>query len=217
MTKLLVKNTKILKSNSDKVAVYNFGIPAFRSKSGFKTCPLAGKCASGCYARQSAYIFTTVKAAYEWRLKMSLKSDFANAVALELEPKVRTATRLGKTLVIRIHDSGDFYSLEYINKWFKVMTQFPDVKFYSYTKMVPIFKQLKDIPINFTLIYSEGGLADKRIDYKKDRHSRVFESLEQLKAAGYTDCTENDLNVYKSLKCGLVYHGHNKYRWKTSA
>lgn len=222
MTQLLVKNAKIAKSNNNQFTVYNFGIPAYRSQSGFITCPMAGTCGKtgGCYAMQGAYIWTPVKAAYEYRLEMSFKPDFAHAVALELEPKAKTALRVNKMLVIRIHDSGDFYNAEYLDKWLEVINKYPNIKFYAYTKMLPLFRAYKKkglIPNNFTIIFSEGGIKDNNINRETERHSRVFESLEQLKAAGYEDCTENDLNIFNSLKCGLVYHGHAKYKWNTNA
>lgn len=217
MTELLVKNAKIAASNSGLFTVYNFGIPAYQSKSKLKTCPMAGSCAKGCYATQGAYAWTNVQAAYEWRLQATLKSDFETEMNKAIAIKLKTAQRQGKTLVIRIHDSGDFYGLDYIQKWFNIMRLFPAVKFYAYTKMIPIFKRL-ELPVNFTLIYSEGGLADNKINPEIDRHARVFGSLEELLAAGYIDTTENDLNaIGPNHKIGLVYHGAKSKTWTTSA
>jgi hypothetical protein len=221
MTDLLVKNAKIANSNDNKHTVYNFGIPAFQSESGLKTCPMAGQCAKGCYAQQGAYLWTPVAKAYEWRLSQTLETNFSDLMIKAIESKFKTANRQSKQLVIRIHDSGDFYNAEYIGKWFEVMKHYPTVKFYAYTKMVPLFQKLTKqgkVPANFTLIYSEGGLADAKINHSLERHSRVFESLEQLQAAGYIDTTENDLNaIGDSLKVGLCYHGHAKYKWNTAS
>lgn len=36
------------------IKIVNFTLPALKSCSGVVTCPMAGQCASGCYARQGA-------------------------------------------------------------------------------------------------------------------------------------------------------------------
>lgn len=226
MTDLLVKNAKIAKSNDDSNTVYNFGIVAYKSRiTGEITCPAAGECgnAEGCYALQKTYTWPVVMQAYEWRFEQTKRDDFADLLAKELAPKLRTAQRSGKQLVIRIHDSGDFYSLEYIAKWFDVMRAFPEVKFYAYTKMVRLFKKLQNnpvwvLPVNFTLIYSYGGIHDSYIDPHTDRHSAVFSSREELEAAGYAYANDNDLvAIGENHNIGLVYHGAASKAWKAGA
>jgi hypothetical protein len=216
MTELLVKNSKIAKANNTELSVYNFGIPAFQSATGLKTCPMAGACAKGCYATQGSYSWTPVKAAYEWRLEQTLRADFVPTMIVTLRVKLKSAKRTGKQLVIRIHDSGDFYSLEYATKWLAIVTDLPEVKFYAYTKQVPMFKRL-DIPSNLTIIYSEGGLADARINTDVDRHARVFGSAQELTAAGYSDASKDDMvaALGASNKIGLVFHGYKSTAWTT--
>lgn len=224
MTELLVKNSKIAKANNDKFTVYNFGIPAYQSASGLKTCPSAGQCAKGCYAQAGAYVWSGVKAAYEWRLAQSLASGFVIDMVKAIQVKYKTSNRQGKILVIRIHDSGDFYNLKYTNKWLEIMKHFPEssynIFFYAYTKQVKLFNALKAqylIPDNFHLIYSEGGIFDNLIDRTKDRHSRVFSNMDDLLAAGYKNATENDLvAIEPGIKIGLVYHGVNSKAWSTN-
>jgi hypothetical protein len=114
-------------------------------------------------------------------------------------------------VVIRIHDSGDFYSRNYAEKWFAIMRECPDVEFYAYTKMVPLFrlKSMREIkPDNFTVIFSEGGKWDDMIR-DHDRHSRVFASEDELIAAGYDNASDDDTVAFRSEsgKIGLVYHG----------
>jgi hypothetical protein len=219
MTKLLVKNKKIAKSANDTYTLYNYGIPAYVSKTGKKTCPMAGQCAKGCYAQAGAYVWPVVAAAYEYRLAASLSDTFQQQIETELAPKVKTAKRQGKQLVIRIHDSGDFYDIAYLMKWIDIMEANPSVLFYAYTKMVPMFKRLaSSIPKNFTVILSEGGLADSKIDAVTDRHSRVFSSLQELVQAGYDDASNDDTVAFNSLtgKIGLVYHGVKSKAWETA-
>lgn len=207
--KLLVQNAKIKKSSNGEKIVYNFGIPALKSASGEFTCPNASKCAIGCYAKSGAYLFSNVAKAYEARYQMTLQANFSDLISEELTKIVKNAKT--KTVYIRIHDSGDFYSLNYFNKWANVMARFPKVKFYAYTKMVSQFKAIKVLPQNFSLIFSYGGKEDNLIDTNLDRHSKVFESLELLQSSNYDNCSVDDLQVFTTKNVGLVYHGNKKF------
>lgn len=223
MTKLLVKNSKIAKSNDDDLTIYNYGIPALKTVidgKEFITCPMAGECAEGCYAQMGPYAWENVNSAYKFRLMQSFKLNFPDLLQQELNPKIKTALRKQKQLVIRIHDSGDFYDLSYIKKWLKIIQANPTVKFYAYTKQVIVFKKMQEkgqIPDNFTLIFSEGGKADHMIDTTTDRHSRVFLTESDLISAGYDDASENDTVAFNSLtgKIGLIYHGYKSKEWTT--
>jgi len=194
----LVRNSKIKKSVK---RTFNFGIPAYQSSTGLKTCPNAGACAKGCYALAGAYRFSNVAQAFERRLAATQDDAFVDQMLADIDKQ--RAER------IRIHDSGDFYNEEYLDRWLRIMRARPKVEFYAYTKMVSLFKKRsKDLPKNFTLIYSFGGTEDRLIDVEKDRHSLVFESELQLNAAGYADASnQDDIALGKNPKIGLVYHG----------
>ena len=198
---LLTRNSKIKKS---KKRTFNFGIPAYQSTTGVKTCPNAAACINGCYAQAGAYIFSNVAQAFERRLTIAQSDDFVTLMIKEID--VNKAER------IRIHDSGDFFNEEYLYKWLTIMTLRPSVEFYAYTKMVSMFKAVQaSLPKNFTVIFSFGGTEDKLIDVNKDRHSLVFTSEKELKAAGYANASDqDDVALGKNPKIGLVYHGTKK-------
>lgn len=200
----LTQNTKMRKSTG--VKVYNWGIPAFKSDTGFKTCPMAGICAKGCYATMGAYKFSNVAKVFEKRLKLTQSNDFVNTIDAEIKRR--------KIKKVRIHDSGDFYSLTYFLSWRNIMHLNPDVEFYAYTKMVKMFKALQNkdaLPENFTLIYSFGGKQDNLINIKTDRHSKVFENISQV-PSDYIDASDDDnLALTPNKKIALVYHGIKNY------
>lgn len=209
---LFTQNAKMKKSSDSKYDVYNFGIPAFMSQSGIKTCPNAGACAAGCYARSGTYGFSNVKNAYESRLEATLSDDFITVAQNEINKLKAKCIKSGKQLVIRIHDSGDFYNLEYFQSWNTLANVNSDVIFYAYTKQVEMLK----LYVNKTrikLTFSLGGKQDSLIDTEKMRHAKVFESQQDLIDAGYIDATQDDMITAIGLnnKIGLVYHGVKKY------
>jgi len=195
---LLTQNSKMKKAS---LKTFNFGITAYYSKKhNMFTCPQALTCVANCYARQGAYIWSNVNQAFENRLGITLQDNFPELMIDEIKRK--------KAQVIRIHDSGDFYSREYLQKWLKVIDSFPSVQFYAYTKSYDLFKGEK-LPKNFIVIFSQGSKL--KLD-KKKRHAVVFESLDALKKAGYVDASVDDTVAWSSdnKKIGLVYHGNKK-------
>jgi len=211
--KLLTQNQKMKKSSDGQYTVVNWTIPAFRSSLGLITCPNAGACAAGCYARSGTYRFSNVAKVHEAKLQLTLSDEFVDTIINEINSWL--SKRSTKHLKVRIHDAGDFYSIEYYNRWKSIMSHFENndrVSFYAYTKQVAMF-QSEILPSNFTLIFSFGGKQDHLIDTSKHRHARVFESIEALQAAGYVDGTEDDMVAAVGVlnKIGLVYHGAKNY------
>lgn len=204
---IFTQNKKIKASSNGSTLVYNFGLPAV------KTCPNALNCIKGCYARQGAYLWPKVKQAYEARLKLTKQKDFVFVIQAELEQLLKKASKQAKSLVIRVHDSGDFYNARYQLDWYAIASAFPEVKFYAYTKQVLTSEALKPLqPKNFTLIYSQGGKQDALIDTTKHKHSRVFNTEKELIAMAYLNASKNDLKVFETLNVGLVYHGQRSFK-----
>lgn len=210
--KLLTQNSKIKSSGlTHGYNIYNFGITAG------KYCPYAGQCAidGGCYAQQGAYIWGNVAPVFEQRGIITQGDDFIPMMEKEIQNKYNRL-KDGMKLAIRIHDSGDFYSVQYLDKWLNIIRNFTLVDFYAYTKSIPIIRSRK-LPNNFTDILSEGGKLDHLIDRKKDRHSRVFQTLDQLLDAGYVNATKDDAQAFlnPNHNIGLVYHGASSKEWTT--
>lgn len=183
-----------------KLDAVSFGIPAYQSENGFKTCPAAGACAAVCYARQGAYTWPNTKAAREYNLDQTKAADFAVKAIADLK-KIKQS-------IIRIHDSGDFYSQKYLNSWVEIAKAYPEKTFYAYTKSLNL--DFSSIPPNFKLVQSEGGIFDHLLDKTKAR-SRIFSSDKARIDAGYVDGNENDLPAINGEQnIGLVYHGTKK-------
>ncbi len=185
-----------------KLDAVSFGIPAYESDNGFKTCPKAGACAAVCYARQGTYTWPVVKAAREFNLTIA---------RLDLEAFKRHALddlKRIKQTIIRVHDSGDFFNQEYLNAWIDIARANPTKLFYAYTKSLHLDFSAK--PSNLRITQSVGGLLDDKIDTSQS-HARIFSSVEARETAGYLDGNIDDtLAIEGQVKIGLVYHGVKK-------
>ena len=203
MKNLLTQNAK-LKQTSDAlgVRVFNFGIPAYKSVSGKVICPMADECVKFCYARKGAYRWSNVASVFEERYEATKRDDFVEVMSAEIKKK--------RPDYIRVHDSGDYYSPAYIRKWLEIARQHPEIRFYSYTNMVKLFKNL-DLPENYDIIFSDSGKQKDLIDKKKDRHSKIFASATELYTSGYINASKVDLMATKwynpwNKKVGLNFH-----------
>jgi hypothetical protein len=187
--KFLTSNSKLKKDN-----IFGFDIPAYKSTTGLITCPMAKDCIANCYARQGTYQFSIVKQKYERNLAATLTDDFVIDMITDIIES--------KAAIIRIHSSGDFYSREYISKWFTIMESLPHVQFYAYTKSFKMF-DYETLPVNFKLIQSEGGIHE--IDTSKP-HARVYDSEDSF-PTDYSNASASDLVAVLNTKIALSYHG----------
>lgn len=199
---LLTQNSKLKKTSKVLgLKVFNFGIPAYKSASGKLTCPMADECVKFCYAKKGAYIWSNVKPAFEKRYELTKTSDFIVEMNAEILKK--------KPQYVRVHDSGDYYSKAYLQKWIEIAIHNPDVRFYSYTNMVEMFKNT-ELPDNYDVIYSMSGKQKDMIDQTVDRHARIFSNSVELLKFGYVDTSEVDLYATKwfnkTNKVGLIIH-----------
>ena len=85
---LLTQNGKLKKTSKHfGKRVYNFGIPAYKSKSGKITCPFADECVKFCYAKKGAYVWSNVYPAFEKRYELSKTDGFINLMIDEIVKK----------------------------------------------------------------------------------------------------------------------------------
>jgi len=212
---MIQSKRKLLQKGNSKLSkdgIYSWSLPAVKS------CPMAGTCKIGCYATQGTFNFPNVKKAYALNFALAKNHDrFYNSMQKEI-------SKLKHKSIIRIHASGDFFNKSYFYNWYSLANDFPNVQFYAYSKMVLMIKEFKqDLimlgkhwPDNLTIIFSEGGKQDSMISENNDRHARVFNSISELKKAGYANVTEHDIGAMgNNHKIGLVYHGAESKKWST--
>ena len=198
--KLLTQNSKLKKTSIENNArVLNFSLPAYKTITGKTVCPFAKDCVKYCYAQKGNYRYPSVVKGLNNRYNLSQTEEFI--------PQMNATIILERPTHVRIHDSGDFYSPEYLNKWVTIAKQNKDVIFYAYTKSIKFFVDGLLLPDNMKIIFSEGSKIDSLIDVKKHRHARIFKDVATLIASGYIDASSNDLKaITDNKKVGLVYH-----------
>jgi hypothetical protein len=116
------------------------------------TCKPGVSCSKYCYAKKAEKAYPEVLPCRMRNYKASLKNNFSTEMIKLLGKK--------KYKVTRIHESGDFYSVDYIRKWYNITTALPIHIFYAYTKRDDIFTKelLSEKPSNLILLYSIDGL-----------------------------------------------------------
>lgn len=203
--KIAKGNSKLMKTSGEGVRVVGYGIPAdYNAVIGMQhiqTCRGANACKAYCYAKQGRYTMPNVFDARLANLVASVSADFVE--------KTVEALLASKADIVRVHDSGDFYSQVYLEKWFMIARHLPEMTFYAYTKSLDLdLYSLK--PKNFQLVQSLGGRFDDKVDLNQP-HSRVFATHEARERHEYVDGSESDWPAINGeIRIGLVYHGTKK-------
>ena len=89
---------------------------------------VCGRVCPGCYAIKAQRVYPTVLPSRMQKLAASRLDTFSTAILKEL------ANAKNPFKYVRIHESGDFNSQSYIDKWTTIAKSFPQYIFYAYTK-----------------------------------------------------------------------------------
>lgn len=123
--------------NSDKIRFIIWNLPAV------KTCPFRTElCEKSCYARKAERIYPQCLPSREKNYNDSLSADFVENMIFTIEKELNSKKYSGKLAIFRIHESGDFYDLEYTQKWIAIAKHFENdtrIKFLAYTKSIIYF------------------------------------------------------------------------------
>ena len=114
--------------------------------------------------------------------------------------------RKKKTELVRIHESGDFFSRAYLEAWIEVAKLNPDLLVYCYSKSLDIFINL-DLPSNFYMTASYGGKFDHLIDEGFfPRYAKVFKNDAEANNAGL-EVDHDDSHCFVNKPFALLVHG----------
>lgn len=188
-------NGNLKLKNNDETRFMIWNIPAV------VTCPYrTAMCEKFCYARKAERMYPSCMAARERNHEITLQADFAERMIFTIKAETQTKKFAGKKIVFRIHESGDFYNVEYFRKWVKIAEAFKDnenIVFLAYTKSVAFYKSA-DIPKN--LVIRSSIWADtcaKSIEITNAFDIPVYTAL----SAHDMDIAEKNELVFEKCRC----------------
>ena len=138
---------KLLKYENAKLKhQFIFNLPVSKAICG-RQCP-------GCYALKAQVRFPNVVLPYrQRRYAAALEDSFVSRITKEITSSKRTLT------AVRIHESGEFFSQAYLNKWLAIAEACPNTRFYAFTKRLKDFDfskfmAMKNVVIIDSLMHS---------------------------------------------------------------
>ena len=194
--KLLKQNEKMKHSNGAYEQFFNIGFAALTGIAldentneliVVNTCPGAGSCKVDCFALKGGKVQFAGPWLSDGKILTYLLND-PDGFSMQLKGEIRKEAAEGKAgskgfedgwnVTVRWHDAGDFFSPEYMELAFDIAREFPEVKFYAYTKMAGA--ALGDKPENFIINWSEGAntTQEKQVkaqdpELEKTKNSRI--------------------------------------------
>ena len=151
------KLTDYTDENGNAYRYAMFNLPAKR------TCPFATDgCKRFCYAKRDER-YPSARYNRENNLEISKRDDFAARLIYTIESELESNRYNGATMILRIHESGDFYNFGYLAAWLEVFRYFMSdsrVMFCFYTKCFKYFMALdNDSAATLTAALSNGRVA----------------------------------------------------------
>ena len=137
-------NGKLLDYDDEETGI-RYRYAQFNTRA-IEDCPFRSEgCEAVCYATKGNHQFPSVKESRVRSYETSKRSDFSALMEYTIRYHMTTKRYKGNVMIIRIHESGDFYSLQYLRKWvqtWKNMEGNMSVRFVFYTKSFPFFLKL---------------------------------------------------------------------------
>lgn len=199
------RNKKLVPNKETAFIIWN--LPAV------KTCPYrTAHCEKACYALKAEKAYPTCKPSRERNLADSLRSDFTDRMIYTIS-SIRNSSR-AKKLVIRIHESGDFYNKEYALKWLEIMGHFKNdksIKFIAYTKSFKYFDGV-ELPKNFSLRASIwDDTKPEQVEIVNRNGWNIYTAVDKFETGDkFTRCRCNDCATcgkcwmnFKDIRCEI--------------
>lgn len=161
------------------------------------TCPYATElCKKSCYARKSERMYPGVIPSRQRNYEACESATFVADMIYTIEKELNSKKFSGKQAIFRIHESGDFYSLEYTAKWLEIAKHFEDddrIYFQAYTKSLPYFVELgygtESFPKNLVV----------RSSIWADTKKELVEMTSKYNFPVYTAATKEEMEIAKAV------------------
>ena len=179
-------------------------IPSF-SISAIDSCPGATSwCSKACYAAKVERIYKNAATAYESNFNLTKEPDFVKKMNIEIAKLTRKGVN-----VMRLHVSGDFYSVRYIYDWVKIAKANPTMTFFGYThswsvlNLLPhigIFRALPNVVLFASVDESTTGRPPKnwRVAYAGNKQLNMYPKM--------IDCLEQVGKIKDCAACKICFN-----------
>ena len=220
---ILHGNGKLLDYTNDDGLTFNYA--QFNTRA-LKDCPFkSAGCTAVCYATKGNHVFPSVTESREHSFMDSQRADFAEAMVYTIHTEQKSKRYSSAVMLIRIHESGDFYSLQYLRKWvqvWKAVEHNDGVQFTVYTKSFKFFLMLSEEETSIV----NGCLVSGRVAINlslddtttSEQWKAYYECKKRFPKMNTYYCTEHVDNVKHDnvcdcadcAKCGKCNHGDGK-------
>ena len=160
-----------------------------------------------CFAASEELRYPNVFNARRYNYQV-IKSYVLNSDLIGLTELINWNIQINKKNItkVRIHESGDFDNLLYLQAWLNVAKLNPGIKFYCYSKSLNLFLEVL-LPNNFYMVASYGGSYDHLIDTGYfPKYSKVVFSEEEAKKLNL-QIDKNDSLCFENKPFALLLHG----------
>ena len=177
------------------------------------TCPFAtDMCKIACYAVKAEYAYPSVKPSRQRNFDAARNPAFSDNMTYTIQ-KIAAGTKK-RHIIVRIHESGDFFNQEYANAWLNVMRNCAGdkrIKFIAYTKSFKYFDG-KKLPKNFSLRASVwADTAPDQLETIRRNGWNIYTAVEQFQPGDkFTRCRCKDCATckkcwqgYKDIRCEI--------------
>ena len=177
------------------------------------TCPFRTiLCTLSCYAVKAEKYRKNVLPARVRNYLISRRADFVDVMTAAIMKIAANSKK--KYIIVRIHESGDFYNRAYAEKWLQIMRNCSGdkrIKFIAYTKSFPYFDGVR-LPKNFSLrasIWDDTPEAMREIVKRNDWS--IYTAVPEFKTGdNFTRCRCNNCagcrhcwQNYKDIRCKI--------------
>lgn len=203
--RLSMGNRKLKATKNDPFKFLIWNLPAV------VTCPYrTAQCESLCYARKAERVYKNVLPFRHRNLELANSDGFVDHMVNNIRWHAQKPSFMGKRIYFRIHESGDYYTKQYLLKWLEVANRIAeysdiDIVFLSYTKSIRFFEGV-ELPSNFVVRYSvwdDTKLSEIAVNKKLGFSTFTAETKENIKATKKFTCG-GDCNTCKTCYSAKV-------------
>ncbi len=169
------------------------------------TCPGRGSCEKVCYAARLMRIYPSYNDMVVRQTKLLRENPEAYF------GQIRADLKSNGYRTVRIHESGDFESIQQIAGWMEIVADFPNVQFFGYTRswvvpsLIGHLNLLRDFPNVQIFASVETGESSPPMDW---RTARII-SKQESAPSGSIKCPEQTGKRASCADCGFCISANN--------